>query len=211
MRPMPSASTRKSRARCRDLLRELGGALALVTGRSITSADLLFPGLKLADGRPARLRTARRRRAPSTCMRRCKETQAKLRKLLRALAKRHPQLLIEDKGAAHGAALSKHAAARLACPSHACAVDRRGDGYELQPGKMLLEVRPEGRDKGAAIDDFMAEEPFAGRVPVFVGDDLTDEHGFAAVERLGGWTIKVGVGRTMPATGCRMSAPYQAG
>ena len=57
---------------------------------------------------------------------------------------------------------------------------------------MLLEVRPEGRDKGAAIDDFMAESPFAGRVPVFVGDDLTDEHGFATVERLGGWTIKVG-------------------
>jgi trehalose 6-phosphate phosphatase len=61
---------------------------------------------------------------------------------------------------------------------------------------MLLEVRPEGRDKGTAIDDFMAEAPFAGRVPVFVGDDLTDEHGFAAVERLGGWTVKVGPGRT---------------
>ena len=61
---------------------------------------------------------------------------------------------------------------------------------------MLLEVRPEGRDKGTAIVDFMAEDPFAGRLPVFVGDDTTDEHGFDAVERLGGWSIKVGPGRT---------------
>ena len=61
---------------------------------------------------------------------------------------------------------------------------------------MLLEVRPDNRDKGTAIEDFMAESPFAGRLPVFVGDDLTDEHGFATVERLGGWTIKVGPGRT---------------
>ena len=43
----------------------------------------------------------------------------------------------------------------------------------------------------------MAEPPFAGRVPVFVGDDLTDEHGFAAVEKLCGWTVKVGPGQTV--------------
>ena len=76
---------------------------------------------------------------------------------------------------------------------------------------MLLEVRPEGRDKGTAIDDFMAEAPFAGRLPVFVGDDLTDEHGFATVERLGGWTIKVGPGRTVARFRLPTPPPFSAG
>ena len=126
-----------------------------------------------------------------------KETYAKLCKLFRSLAKRHPELLIEDKGAA--IALHYRAVPQLASHVHRTLRKsiREAVGYELQAGKMLLEVRPEGRDKGAAIDDFMAETPFAGRLPVFVGDDLTDEHGFATVERLGGWTIKVGAGRTM--------------
>ena len=178
------------------LARELGGALALVTGRAITSADLLFPGLKLPM---AGQHGCERRDAAGAIYLHAprKETYAKLCKLFRSLAKRHPQLLIEDKGAA--IALHYRAAPHLA--SHVHETLRReiaeAAGYTLQEGKMLVEVLPEGRDKGAAIDDFMAETPFAGRLPVFVGDDLTDEHGFATVERLGGWTVKVGAGRTM--------------
>jgi trehalose 6-phosphate phosphatase len=178
------------------LARELGGALALVTGRAITSADLLFPGLKLAM---AGQHGCERRDAVGAIHLHAprKETYAKLCKLFRALAKRHPELLVEDKGAA--IALHYRAAPHLA--SHVHETLRReiveATGYTVQEGKMLVEVLPEGRDKGAAIDDFMAETPFAGRLPVFVGDDLTDEHGFATVERLGGWTIKVGAGRTM--------------
>jgi trehalose 6-phosphate phosphatase len=178
------------------LARELGGALALVTGRAITSADLLFPGLKLPV---AGQHGCERRDAAGAIHLHAprKETYAKLCKLFRTLAKRNPELLIEDKGAA--IALHYRAAPHLA--SHVHETLRReiaeAAGYTLQEGKMLVEVLPEGRDKGAAIDDFMAETPFAGRLPVFVGDDLTDEHGFATVERLGGWTVKVGAGRTM--------------
>jgi trehalose 6-phosphate phosphatase len=178
------------------LARELGGALALVTGRAMTSADILFPGLKLpmAGQHGCERRDANgaiHLHAPR------KETYAKLCKLFRALAKRHPELLIEDKGAA--IALHYRAAPHLASHVHETVRREIDDvtGYTVQEGKMLVEVLPEGRDKGAAIDDFMAESPFAGRLPVFVGDDLTDEHGFATVERLGGWTIKVGAGRTM--------------
>jgi trehalose 6-phosphate phosphatase len=177
------------------LVRELDGAVALVTGRGISSADRLFPGLKLpiagqhgcerrdADG-------AVHLHAPA------KSTQARLRRLLMGLARRHPDLLLEDKGAS----LALHYRSTPQLASHVHQVLRASldpdEGYQLQHGKMLLEVRPEGRDKGTAIVDFMGEDPFAGRLPVFVGDDSTDEHGVDAVARLGGWSIKVGPGRT---------------
>ena len=64
----------------------------------------------------------------------------------------------------------------------------------LQPGKCVVEIKPQGVDKGAAIQTFMGEAPFAGRIPVFIGDDLTDEKGFLAVNALQGISVKVGEG-----------------
>jgi trehalose 6-phosphate phosphatase len=64
----------------------------------------------------------------------------------------------------------------------------------LQPGKCVVEIKPQGVDKGAAIQTFMGEAPFAGRIPVFIGDDLTDEKGFLAVNALQGISVKVGKG-----------------
>lgn len=177
------------------IVHDLGGALALVTGRAITSADQLFPGITLPM---AGQHGCERRDAAGSIHLHApnKQTQAKLRKLLQGLARRHPQLLLEDKGPA----LALHYRATPALASHVHRTVRRSlrgaEGYSAQPGKLLIEVKPHGRDKGTAITDFMAETPFAGRLPVFVGDDLTDEHGFATVQQMGGWTIKVGTGRT---------------
>ncbi|MEO1309689.1 MAG: trehalose-phosphatase [Pseudomonadota bacterium] len=70
------------------------------------------------------------------------------------------------------------------------------DSYTLQEGKMVLELKPVGANKGEALSRLMQETPFAGRKPVMIGDDTTDEDGFAAARSLGGYGVKVGDGAT---------------
>jgi trehalose 6-phosphate phosphatase len=127
-----------------------------------------------------------------------KETLARLRLLLATFAARHDGLLFEDKGAT--LALHYRLAPALADTVHRTVAETVASaaptGFALQPGKQLIEVRPEDRDKGRAIADFMREPPFAGRRPVFVGDDAGDEHGFSIVQQMQGLSVKVGPGRT---------------
>jgi trehalose 6-phosphate phosphatase len=73
--------------------------------------------------------------------------------------------------------------------------------FEVITGHAVVEARPRGADKGAALRALSAHAPFAGRQPVFVGDDVTDEDGFAAARELGGYGVRVGPGATV--------APYR--
>lgn len=68
-------------------------------------------------------------------------------------------------------------------------------GLTIQEGKMMIELRASGHDKGTGIVALMAHPPFFGTRPIFIGDDLTDEAGFAAAERLGGFGVLVGTQR----------------
>lgn len=173
------------------------GAVAIISGRPISEIDRLFEPVCLpAAGQHG----AERRDAEGKLHRHAPHGGGldALRGRGRAWQDRFPQLLIEDKGlsiAFHfrqapelSLEVERELQAWLADHSHA---------FDLQRGKMVLEVRPIGIDKGRAIGNFLAEHPFQGRNPVFIGDDTTDEFGFAVVNTFGGRSIKVGAGPTI--------------
>jgi trehalose 6-phosphate phosphatase len=168
-----------------------GGAVALVTGRRIADLERLLRPLRLPA---AGLHGLERRRADGSIKRAAAPRWvAPLLPQMAEFARQHPGVVIENKKlslAVHYRAVPAEATAvRQFVDACAAALEHRAT---VQLGKMVVELRPAGSDKGAAIAAFMGEPPFQGRVPVFLGDDLTDEHGFDAVNRLGGVSIRVG-------------------
>ncbi|MBB3344163.1 trehalose-phosphatase [Luteimonas sp. RC10] len=177
-------------ARLVALRASLGGALALVSGRSLTTLDRLFAPERFTA---AGLHGVERRRAdgighgaPSPA------ALAAIRDEAVVVARRYPGAVVEDKGAALGLHWRGAPQAEVALRTFAQAMLPRLPGYQLQPGDHVVELRPEHADKGSAILAFLEEAPFAGRRPVFAGDDLTDETGFAAVNARGGISVLVG-------------------
>ncbi|MEO6068343.1 MAG: trehalose-phosphatase [Gemmatimonadota bacterium] len=176
--------------------RATGGALALISGRPLAELDALFPEL----GLPAAGQHGLERRDSTGRIFREGAATHRLdgaRRRLREAANRHPGLRVEDKGLS--LALHYRQVPHLASYAHRvvrAAQAELGGDFQVQGGKRVVEMKPAGRDKGTAVTQFMAEPPFQGRLPIFVGDDLTDEHGFAVVAQLGGRAVKVGPGRT---------------
>lgn len=179
----------------RVLLAELyaaaDGALALVSGRGLLDLDRLFGtppwamaglhGLQLrhADGETRDVKVSGSRRSLAL---HAAET----------IARAHPGTLVENKDIA--VAIHSRTA-----PEHFDAVKRDVEamlpqlhGYEMQAGNLVVELKPEGMDKGKAVAELLARPPFAGRLPVYLGDDLTDEFGFAATNLENGISIRVG-------------------
>ena len=180
----------------RDLLagldRRFGHAVALVSGRPLATLDEFFAPLRLTA---AGLHGLERRDFNGDVVRidGTVEELDRVRRELHAFAGRDSRLLVEDKGLT--VALHYRRAPELAGEVTAFAsalAERLGDRLVLQNGKMVLEFRPHGPNKGDVVESFMAAPPFRGRVPVFIGDDVTDEDGFAAVNRAHGHSIMVG-------------------
>jgi trehalose 6-phosphate phosphatase len=178
------------------LERAAGGAVALISGRPVADIDALFAPLRL----PAAGQHGVERRNAAGRVHRHRFPQRALRRAAARIAQfaaGRRGLLLEDKG--FNLALHFRLAPQLAGEARAAlaeAAARLGPGFEVLEGKMVVELKPSGRDKGSAIEEFMREPPFAGRTPVFVGDDVTDEIGFSVVNRLGGHSVKVGAGAT---------------
>jgi len=172
------------------------GALALISGRTIGSIDRLFAPLRL----PAAGQHGFERRGADGRRRRHRFPADRLRPVaaeLREFAAEHPGVMVEDKGASvalhYRLAPELGAAARDALAEAAAPL---GALVEIQAGKMVWELKPAGADKGTAIAEFLSEPPFEGRVPVFLGDDVTDEQGFRVVAAAGGHAVKVGEGES---------------
>lgn len=169
----------------------LGGAIALISGRRIEDLDRLFAPLRLPaaglHGLEHRGADGRTRMLGDPGM------LDSLRRPLAEFAAGHEGVLLEDKGRA--LALHYRRAPDLAAACRrlvARLMARGGRGLSVIDGKMVLEIKPRLADKGEAVRGLLAEPPFAGRTPVFIGDDATDEDAFLAVNALDGYSVRVG-------------------
>ncbi len=191
------------RANLDRLHEDASGALALVSGRTIADLDRIMSPLRLpaagTHGAELRFADGHRELTQSTVL-------DEVRAVASGFVDEHPALWLEDKGAS--VAIHYRSAPEL---SGEVADFLEGlvvqEGLMVQHGKMVVEVKSTLHNKGTAICALMRSTPFAGRQPLFIGDDLTDEHGFAAVNRLDGVSIKVGTGETTAQY--RLSSPSE--
>lgn len=168
----------------------VGGALALISGRSIETIDRMLAPLQLPV---AGQHGAEIRFAPSEPALRLSHVDLDHARHLLTPITAIPGVVIEDKGlslAVH------HRRARTS----GIELYRRilemlveyGDQLEVMRGRRVFDIKPRGISKAVAVEHFMAKTPFSGRIPIFVGDDKTDEDGFKAVTARGGLALQVG-------------------
>ena len=177
-----------------SLRQALGGALAIVTGRTIADVEGFLPGLGLDI---CGLHGFERRLAGTTAVPALPDLTADIGDLRARLGDR-PGIVVEDKRI--GVAVHWRMAPAFEEDAKAALDElaaRLGPAYRVQDGKAVREILPAGAGKGRAIRDVMTVEPYRGRRPVFVGDDRTDEPGFDVVNAVGGVSIKVGAGPTI--------------
>jgi trehalose 6-phosphate phosphatase len=180
-----------------QLRQQLGGALALVSGRPIAFLDACFAPIRfdaaglhgLEHRISGRLTSCRPEDHPGL--------RAAVERLQGLLAP-YPGVLIEDKGCS----VAIHwrlapARAELAQGTAQAIAESLGPDYRIQYGKAVAEIIPTASGKGWVIESFLAQPPYRGRTPVFIGDDLTDEHGFETVTARGGLSVRVGQGATV--------------
>ncbi|SIT01521.1 trehalose-phosphatase [Paracoccus saliphilus] len=175
--------------------RRQGGALALISGREVADLRRFLPdfpgGIAGSHGAELALPGQKARAVNAQAL-----DVAALHARTRDLAARHDGLMVEPK--AHGVVLHYRAVPDLAEWAAGAMAELAGDYpmLALQPAKMAFELRPAEAGKDRALARFMDMPGFAGRIPVYAGDDLTDEAGMAEAQSRGGFGIKIGEGQS---------------
>ncbi len=172
-----------------------GGAVAVVTGRPLDVVDAFLAPLKLAVA----AEHGSVRRDASGHVHLNEDNAGSIEAAYGALAPleaANPGLILERKRSSVALHYRQRPELAALCETGVKDVVANNPGLVILPGKMVFELKPQGVDKGVAVRAFVEEAPFKGRVPVFVGDDVTDEHAFEVVNELGGMTVKIGAGET---------------
>lgn len=169
----------------------LDGALAVISGRSIADLDALLAPLQLPMAGVHGIE--HRDQAGQTHSEKSSSIPEAVRRRIVELAKVDPGLVLEDKGSSLALHYRQSPARESLIRTELRTIYEDLDqDFILQDGKMVLEIRPNGANKGTAVEKFLANPPFAGRRPVFIGDDVTDEDAFRMVNQMNGYSVKVG-------------------
>lgn len=169
------------------------GALALVSGRSLNDIDLIFAPEQFpaVGGHGAEMRISSDSEAVAT---HAPPMDKELKRRLAAIARLSPGILLEDKGyslALHYR-LAPHAEKAIYAAVSLIRAELPNAPIEVLPGKSVCEIKQTGFDKATGVRELMTHEPFRGRRPIFIGDDVTDETVFAIMPDLGGFAFSVG-------------------
>lgn len=177
----------------------LGGALALVSGRAIDALDRIFgrPGWAAAGQHGLERRDGQ---GHTTTVPVDAAELARLREIVHDIASALPGVRVEDKSWSVALHCREHPEYEDELGRIAPAIAARFRGFELQPGNYVYEFKPRGMDKGLAVAAFLESPPFQDRLPVYLGDDLTDEHAFAVVNDHGGASVRIGARTPSQAT-----------
>src|SRR6201746_987600 len=176
-----------------SLLQRTGGALALVSGRSLNDIDLIFAPEQFpaVGGHGAEMRVSADSDSAAT---HAPPLDKELKRRLAAIARLSPGILLEDKGyslALHYR-LAPHAEKAIYEAVSLIRADLPNAPIEVLPGKCVCEIKHSGFTKATGGRELMTHEPFRGRRPFFIGDDVTDESVFAIMPDFGGLAFSVG-------------------
>jgi trehalose 6-phosphate phosphatase len=176
------------------LERYLSGGLALISGRPIEQIDVFLAPLKLPV---AGVHGTERRAADGAVTLLSTHPLQHVEQAMLVLVAQDSRLRVENKRGSVALHYRQAPELESLCLHTMQAAVEESPGLTLLRGKMVVEAKPGGASKGRAIEAFLQEPPFAGRAPVFIGDDFTDEVGFSLVQRLQGLGVKVGEGSSV--------------